>query len=301
MGKAFSGALTARIDQFNESKPIRVWSLIVTLFGDAVVPRGGELWAGTIAEILAAYGIGEAPVRAATSRLAKDGWLERARDGRRSFYRLSGSGRRDFAAATKRIYFARPGVWHGEWSLALLPDELSLRSAARDHLRAEGFGTLAPNILIAPVPQGASILPAGRDPVEGTLWLEATGDLRDARAIAARAWQLDHIAAAYTAFLADFGPMGAALEAGEAPTGLQALAARLLLIHRFRRIILRDPLLPGSLLAENWPGEPARALCAQIYRALLSPSEDWLDGHGLARAGRLPAADASLQRRFSDL
>jgi phenylacetic acid degradation operon negative regulatory protein len=45
----------------------------------------------------------------------------------------------------------------------------------------------------------------------------------------------------------------------------------------------------------------ARALCGEIYRALLSPSEQWLDRHGSSENGPLPKAAAELFRRFDTL
>ena len=79
-----------------------------------------------------------------------------------------------------------------------------------------------------------------------------------------------------------------------------AFTARILLIHHYRRVVLRDPLLPLALLPRDWPGRAARGLCGEIYRALLSPSEQWLDRHGSSENGPLPKAAAELARRFGD-
>lgn len=47
--EALAGAL---LDRLHETQPLRVWSLIVTIFGDLVAPRGGEVWAGTLSDLL---------------------------------------------------------------------------------------------------------------------------------------------------------------------------------------------------------------------------------------------------------
>ena len=62
--------------------------------------------------------------------------------------------------------------------------------------------------------------------------------------------------------------------------------------------MLRDPLLPTSLLPADWPGRAARALCGEIYRALLPASEQWLDRHATNENGPLPKPGAELFRRF---
>jgi phenylacetic acid degradation operon negative regulatory protein len=40
---------------------------------------------------------------------------------------------------------------------------------------------------------------------------------------------------------------------------------RTLLIHEYRRVLLRDPNLPEALLPAGWPGLQARALCESLY------------------------------------
>ena len=66
------------------AEPSRTWSVIITVFGDAIVPRGGSVWLGTLVRFFAALDIGDGVVRTAVSRLAADGWLERSRVGRNS-------------------------------------------------------------------------------------------------------------------------------------------------------------------------------------------------------------------------
>jgi len=54
------------------------------------------------------------------------------------------------------------------------------------------------------------------------------------------------------------------------------------------------------LLPAEWPGRAARQLCGEIYRALLLPSEQWLDHYGTNETGPLPKAAEALARRFGD-
>jgi phenylacetic acid degradation operon negative regulatory protein len=81
---------------------------------------------------------------------------------------------------------------------------------------------------------------------------------------------------------------------------VDAFTARILLIHYYRRVVLRDPLLPAALLPTDWPGRAARQLCGEIYRGLLPASEQWLDRNGVNETGPLPAAGEELARRFGD-
>ena len=57
-------------------------------------------------------------VRTAMSRLAADGWLERNKVGRNSFYRLDEKGRQTFDTATRHIYDPPPSDWTGPFRTA---------------------------------------------------------------------------------------------------------------------------------------------------------------------------------------
>jgi phenylacetic acid degradation operon negative regulatory protein len=272
-----------------ELRPPPAWSLIVTVYGDAVVPRGGALWLGTLLEIMAGFGVAGGGVRTSISRLASDGWLERTRIGRNSYYRLTKKGRTTFDAATERIYFAPPHVWDGRLRIAVVENG-DARGALRAALEEIGFGALAPGVLIAPsgdepTPDGAIVLQAAEVSEEA------------ARRLAARAWPLTRIAGGYDRFVATFGALRPAELARLGD--LEALALRILLIHEYRRIILRDPLLPSALLPAGWSGREARALCATLYRALVPASERWLDAHGLNESGPLPPPDQRFYQRFA--
>ena len=265
-------------------EPSRTWSLIVTVYGDAIVPRGGAVWLGTLLTFFRALDIGDGVVRTAMSRLASDGWLERSRVGRNSYYRLTEKGREAFRAASERIYARHAPAWAGHFDLAL--------GSERAALEAAGYCLLAP---------GVGIAPGGAAAIEGALRLQATSDAETYRALAARCWPLEATGEAYARFLAAFGPLREALERSAAFTDLEAFAARILLIHEYRRIVLRDPGLPAELLPQDWPGSAARDLCAGVYGRLACASERWLDETALGEDGKpLPARPEVIAWRFAE-
>ena len=90
----------ARIVEQLKREPSRTGSIVITVFGDAIVPRGGSVWLGTLLAFFETLDIDSGVVRTAMSRLAADGWLERNKVGRNSFYRLVKKGRQTFDAAT---------------------------------------------------------------------------------------------------------------------------------------------------------------------------------------------------------
>ncbi len=70
----------ARIIQQLKREPSRTGSIVITVFGDAIVPRGGSVWLGTLLEFFEQLDIDASVVRTAMSRLTADGWFERNRD-----------------------------------------------------------------------------------------------------------------------------------------------------------------------------------------------------------------------------
>ena len=221
-----------------EGRP-RVWSLVVTVFGDAVAPRGGRVATARLAEIVGRVGVGEGALRTALSRLVADGALERDRRGRASFHRLSEAAAREVARASRVIY-AREEA--GAWTLGTGP-------APPRALALAGGAWLA-----------REAAPAGGVAVRGAL-IGGEGvepEPAHAEALARLARDLDAIAAA------------SGSEGGLAP--LDALAARTLLIHRWRRLTLRWPDLPGRSAEGS-----ERARVAAAHRALMPASEGWLD------------------------
>jgi len=132
----------ARIIDQLKREPSRTGSIVITVFGDAIVPRGGSVWLGTLLEFFATIDIDSGVVRTAMSRLAADGWLERHKVGRNSFYRLVKKGRQTFDAATRHIYDPQPSDWTGRFELLLIGkvgDRDAAREACGAHRQASPF------------------------------------------------------------------------------------------------------------------------------------------------------------------
>lgn len=271
-------------------EPSRTGSIVITVFGDAIVPRGGSVWLGTLLHFFRALEVDSGVVRTAMSRLAADGWLQRERVGRNSFYRLAEKGRQTFEAASRHIYDPPASDWAGRFELLLIGNGDD-REAARDALKNTGFGSPLPGVWVAP--SGVAIPPEA----VGAVRLQVSAEDDSFRRLVSESWPLQRTADAYLKFLRVFAPLREEI-ARQQLDEADAFVARILLIHHYRRVVLRDPLLPARLLPADWPGGAARRLCGEIYRALLCPSEQWLGRHGVNPSGPLPQASPALWRRF---
>src|SRR2546423_9250266 len=93
----------ARIVELLKREPSRTGSIVITVFGDAIVPRGGSVAPGTLLEFFAAIDVDSSVVRTAMSRLTPERSFECEKGGRNSFYQLLQRDRRTFDTATKAI------------------------------------------------------------------------------------------------------------------------------------------------------------------------------------------------------
>lgn len=267
--------------------PLRATAMIVTIYGDVVVPRGGVLWMGTLVEICAALGISETLVRTAVSRLVGAGQLVGERVGRRSYYRLAEAAGQEFAGAARLLY--GPASDASGWMIHHAP------GLADDVIRRAGLARIGADLYLRPAHDGAMAVPGLAFRAE-----VATGGA-DLPAYVAGLWPLDSHAAGYHAMIAQFRPVATWLAQGGALGPAQALVARLLLVHAYRGVLLRDPRLPVAALPADWPGAAARALFAQLYPLLSARADSYVGAHFDGGSGLLPAQTPQTQARLRTL
>jgi phenylacetic acid degradation operon negative regulatory protein len=244
-------------------------------------------------------------VRTATSRLAQEGWLEGRRAGKLSEYHLSKTGRQRFAEATKRIYSAPDNAWAGRWTLIILPPlRTGERKALREELVWRGFGELSPGIFAHPERDARSLAlqrrPAGLQSKIMVFDAHLTGDAAPQRLVGL-GWDLEDLGQRYRRFVRRFESVQAALRDHVHLDEQACFSVRTLLIHEYRRLHLRDPLLPARLLRADWPGTRAAMLCRDIYSRVFLPSEVYLSRVAARLSGALPPADARVLKRFGGI
>lgn len=264
------------MEAISPAPPIRVWSLIVTVFGDIVMDRGTieapeAVWIAPLLDLLALLKVDVASARTNFSRLVANGTLEREKTGRNTFYRLSAASRADFRRAAQRIYgHARPRAT-GAFHLALI-ERSADRTAARASLLQAGYRFISPGAAILPEYEGitAPILPVGT--------IDARAEALPAIVEAAHeAWQIEALAKGYRWFLETFGH----LTHSPPCEPENAIIHRVLLVHHFRRLVLRDPFLHANALPPDWPGHAARSFFDAASTAIDPAARRWLTAHGL--------------------
>lgn len=262
-----------------EGLDLRAASFIVTIYGDVVVPRGGVLWTGTLIEICDRVGINESLVRTAVSRLVAASRLRGERVGRRSYYRLDASAQREFDQAAGLLY--TPEVPASGWQILHAP-ELSPDEARRQRMGHMGGAVFIRPDRRQPAPDGAMCFHAA-DPM-------------DIKRVA-QFWDLTALDARYADFLSRFNSVAEARPLSDE----SSLVLRLLLVHAFRSVMLRDPRLPATALPPDWKGHAARGLFRILYLRLTPPAERWIAAQFEGAEGRLPAQSPTSIGRLQSL
>lgn len=298
------------VAEFLAVQTLRANSLIITIYGDAIAPHGGSVWLGSFIRLVEPLGLNQRMVRTSVFRLTKEKWLAAEQQGRRSFYRLTVTGNRRFEHAYRRIYHAPKETWNGEWQIVFigLPGlSAEERESVKRDLLWEGFGLLAPGVLARPQADSTGVQELLQEAqVEDKVALMRAASVgefstRPMQQLAAECWKLDTLAAHYGAFLERFRPMLRAFKGTTELDPEQCFVVRTLLIHEYRRTLLRDPQLPEPLLPPDWPGSAARELTAELYRLIYRGAEDHLLATLETAAGPLPEAEPYFYARFGGL
>lgn len=289
---------------------IRATSLIISVYGDAIAPRGGTVWLGSLIRALEPLGLNERLVRTSVYRLSQEGWLSSQRIGRRSYYSLTRSGWRSFERAYERVYSEPQMSWSGEWTLALISGvAVDKREALRKELGNIGFGAFSSSVLAHPQPSRDSLMSVLQDlDVQGEIIImharnEGLPTSRPLNRLVRDCWKLEDLSQQYDAFLQRYRPIWAAVDGAKAQTlsPEQCFWVRTLLIHEVRRLLLRDPQLPADVLPTDWHGASARLLCRNLYRAIFRQAESYLDTIFETADGPLPEPAAYFYHRFGGL
>ena len=299
---------TSLIRRFRRRPDASARTLLVTVFGDSVVPHGGEVWIGSLLRLVEPLGVSERLVRTSLHRLVGEGILVTRRHGRRSFYSVAPAARHEFREADRRIYHPRGGdPWDGRWTVVVETNGVAApaRAAMRQQLAWLGFGSLGPPVHVSPLDHVAELgellsdlglsgqVAVFRGDVPSTTGL-SDGDL--ARVISA---DLDALEPAWQAFLRTFRPVAEAGAAGGAGVEAEsAFLARTLLVHAYRRVVLREPELPADLWPVDWVGDAAYEVAARCYHTLAGPAERHLATICEAGGAPLPPLERGYAGRY---
>jgi phenylacetic acid degradation operon negative regulatory protein len=252
-------------------------SLLLTILGEYVLPRGEAVWQETLVRALVSVGYSSDAARQALARSVRGGWLESSRVGRRSRVALSSRSRSLLATGAERIYsFGSEWAWDGRWLVLVLrvPEaQREVRHQLRTQLAWAGLGSMGGGVWLTPHVSREDELRAviGEAPAAlATSFVASLGALGRAEDVVAAAWDLDGVRVQYEAFLADFS----ALRPGSAE---DCFRLQTLLVHAWRRFPFLDPDLPAELLPAGWPRRRAHELFVTCHARWGDAARAWFE------------------------
>ncbi|MFT6696869.1 MAG: phenylacetic acid degradation operon negative regulatory protein [Paracoccaceae bacterium] len=254
------------IDPFTALEMPRVWSLIVTVFGDLAQGEDDLLRGSVLSAISGSIGIRPEAMRVAIHRLRKDGWLQSHPSGRSTKYALTSEGRKQSVSASPRIYAqSLPQVanWHG---LVSNPSDADSPMQMARAVGEYGYFSVSPTLSIGIGRQFHHPSLFEFDAKNGNVasWL------KDATCPA-------DVSAQYQLLSEILAYIRGNLDNANRLSTIEAATLRVLIVHSWRRIVLRHPDLPINFFPEDWPGTTCRALVHETLGLLPRPSVEALN------------------------
>lgn len=281
--------------------------MVVTVFGDVVSQHGGWIWLGSLIKALALFGFSERLVRTAVFRVVQQDWLKVNKIGRRSYYCFTDTAKSHYEKAARRIYAGDKQVWDGTWTLVspvFVPEEQ--RDELRKSLLWQGYNSLVSGMLAHPSADRASLNEtlAEMELTDKVLVFTASTPEVQSQAtlkkLVKEKWNLRELQGLYNDYLSFYRPLVKDF-ARRLPPPEESFILRTLLIHDYRRILLRDPDFPDEMLPTGWVGFEAHELLARAYDKLAANSIEYIEQCLENAQGPMPAAGARFYRRYDGI
>lgn len=260
---------------------------MLTLFGDYVLRRKGEIGIGSLIRLMGNFGLSEQSIRSAVSRMCRAGLFKVRHQGLKSYYSLTEEGFALLERGEQRIFGRRSNEWNGVWSIVVyfIPEE---KREARDRLRQElswiGYGPLStatwisPHSLVKEVERLAEQLKIKK--YVQFFQAEHQG-FTNPQNIISRCWDLKRIHEKYAELIAEYRPKleehRKRLQDGESIEPSECFVERFKLIHEYRRLPFFDPDLPEELLPKNWLRSEAGALFSEYHDLLAEKANEYFN------------------------
>jgi phenylacetic acid degradation operon negative regulatory protein len=262
-------------------------SAILTLYGDYVIHRGGEIGIGSLIKIFSNFGLSEQSIRSAVSRMCRAGLLKVRRKGSKSYYSLTRDAYNLLNKGAQRIFKRRSNHWDGTWSMVVyfIPEK---KRHARDRLRQElswmGYGPLSEATWISPhdlTKEVEEMAEALKIKENVQVFQARYLGFADSEKIVSRCWDLSSIHSRYANFMTRYNPKLQShldkMKNGETIEPSDCFVERFNLIHEYRKLPFFDPDLPEQLLPSDWLRGQAAALFQQYHDLLTEKANEYFN------------------------
>ncbi|QGQ46349.1 PaaX family transcriptional regulator C-terminal domain-containing protein [Metabacillus sediminilitoris] len=256
-------------------------SLMYTLYGEYIQYYGGEIWVGSLIQIMNKFGVSESSVRGAIFRMVQKNLMQVRKIGNKSYYSVSEQGKRKVDEGVKRVYTTQSQTWDGMWRVLTysFPEEKrELRNEIRNELNWTGFGVISNSTWVSPNPLEEQVLEMIETyQIEDNIFLFSAASIvsHDNQSIIKKGWDLDRISNEYNIFIEKYTPKFEELREkalNNTLTDDECFIERTNLVHQYRKFLFQDPGFPRDLLPPQWAGTKARELFWNIHQLISIPA-----------------------------
>lgn len=229
--------------------------MLVTIFGDLARDPEDRIVGPVLTRLTEEMGIKPEAVRVALHRLRNDDWITSLKTGRTANHALTAYGRRESQAASALIY-AAPNALPKTWQLALTD---SANGERKQEMLDARFFPVTSRIYLA---HGDAKAPQNSAVMRGEI---------------APGWMIrqiipEDLAEQYSQLLETLRLTRSALNEATKVSAIETALLRCLIVHHWRRLVLRHPYFPPSLTGETWSGYQCRIEVVSLLSRLPRPS-----------------------------
>ncbi len=225
--------------------------------------------------------------------------------GRKSFYSFTESAHNHYIKAARRIY-ATSTQYDNKWLLVIpsFVEENKLVSFKRQ-LKWLGFSSLTSGVYAHPSIEQSSLEETIKElEITDSVVIFSGQTIDDKSTMALKKlvfekWDLKDLQQQYRDFIITYEPILMSLENGAKWSSQQYFLLRILLVHEYRRILLKDHELSCNMLPSQWHGYKANQLIRTLYSKLSRQSCNYIVASLEAMDGSLPKASTEFNQRFN--
>lgn len=234
---------------------LKTWSLIVTILGDLASNSGDKISGPVLMRICDQMGLKPEAMRVALHRLRRDGWVESDKSGRTGLYGLTEHGLSQTLSVSEQIYRPNPSEVK-TWHMVVAPSNDALHSL-----------DLSDGILMN---RHMAIFPEPPKDCPNTLFRAeiSPGKLPE--------WLCDQITPpdmrdSFQNLSNTLINVIDIIEKNQSITVIEHTVLRLLAIHNWRRLVLRNGPATEALFGDEWPGMACRKHMTILLSLLQRP------------------------------
>lgn len=227
-------------------------SLFFALAGLHMLDDPRPLSGASIVFVMRKLGVGESASRSVLQRMTAKNFIVRHKEGRKTFYTLSGRGRAVLREGQEKMFAGwQPQDWDGRWTFVRIQvpeSKRALRHQMASRLSWAGFAQVEGGPWVAPGEHDVVAVLGSEQSGISPIVVYGVPQPPTSNEALVNAFDLGGLAADYEAFGEKWHVVCESLSPSE------ALVKRVELHSDWLALARTDPQLPGALLPKEWPG-----------------------------------------------